>query len=68
MIIRAIPSRMFALSSIVTPRRIHTASGLALSFSRGCFILGISMAGGGPFGKIMRIGQLWETVVIAYKF
>lgn len=58
MIILAIlPSKMFALSSIVTPRRIHTASGLALSFSRGCFILGISMVGE-PVGKMIGIGQL----------
>lgn len=45
-IIGPIPSKMFALSSIVTPRRIQTASGLALSFSRGCFILGVSMVAG----------------------
>lgn len=58
MIILAIlPSKMFALSSIVTPRRIHTASGLALSFSRGCFILGISIVGE-PVGKVIGIGQL----------
>lgn len=64
MIIRAIPSRMFALSSMVTPRRIHTASGLALSFSRGCFILRVSMVGE-PYGKMIGIGV---SGLIVYQF